>query len=89
MKKMRRRRACLHRSICEALGLGYEPRPPLDPEHVNGLTKLCGDLMRLSELWKFWVNEQPDRRVSVIDVRQLLGLTMATRAEIADKVEGI
>jgi hypothetical protein len=68
------------------LGLGYEPRPVVDAAHVNGLLKLGGDLTRLSELLEFWLNEQPGRGVSPIDVRQLLAQIMETRAQIADKM---
>jgi hypothetical protein len=68
------------------LGLGYEPRPVLDAEQVDGLLKLGTDLVRLSELLKLWLNEQPGRGVSVIDVQRLFAQTMETRAEIADKV---
>ncbi|HVE21883.1 MAG TPA: hypothetical protein VNC39_07900 [Acidocella sp.] len=67
------------------LGLGYEPRPILDAEQVNGLLKVSGDLLRLSELLKFWLDEQPGRGVSVIDVQQLFLQIMETRAQIADK----
>ena len=67
------------------LGLGYEPRPVLDVEQVDGLLKLGGDLMRLGELLKLWLNEQPDRGVSVIDVQRLFAQIMETRAQIADK----
>jgi hypothetical protein len=68
------------------LGLGYEPRPVVHAEHVSGLVKLGGDLVRLSELLKFWPKEQPSRGVSVMDVRRLLAQIMETRAQIADKV---
>ena len=67
------------------LGLGYEPRPVLDAEQVNGLLKVSGDLGRLSELLRFWLDEQPGRGVSVIDVQQLFAQIMETRAQIADK----
>ena len=68
------------------LGLGYEPRPALDAEQIDGLLKLGGDLVRLSELLKLWLNEQPGRGVSVIDVRKLFAQITETRAQIADKV---
>lgn len=68
------------------LGLGYEPRPALDAEQIDGLLKLGGDLVRLSELLKLWLNEQPGRGVSLIDVQRLFAQTIETRAQIADKV---
>ena len=68
------------------LGLGYEPRPVLDPERVDGLLKLGGDLARLSELLKSWLNEQPGLGVPEIDVRQLVAQIVEARAQIADKV---
>jgi hypothetical protein len=68
------------------LGLGYEPKPVLNPEHVYDLLKLGGDLARLSGLLKLWLNEQPDRVVPEIDVRQLLAQIMETRTQIADKL---
>ena len=68
------------------LGLGHEPRPVLDAEHVHGLLKLGGDLGRLSELLKSWLNEQPGRGMPEIDVRQLVAQIVEARAQIADKV---
>jgi hypothetical protein len=67
------------------LGLGYEPRPVLDAGHVDGLLKLGGDLVRLSDLLKLWLNEQPGRGVSVVNVRQLFAQIMEARAQLADK----
>ena len=67
------------------LGLGYEPRPVLDAEHVDGLLKLGGDLVRLGELLQLWLNEQPGRGVPEVDVRRLFAQIMETRAQIADK----
>ena len=67
------------------LGLGYEPRPVLDADQVNGLLKLSGNVARLSELLKLWLDEQPGRGVSVIDVQQLFAQIMEARAQIADK----
>ena len=67
------------------LGLGYEPRPVLDADQVNGLLDLSGNVARLSELLKLWLDEQPDRGVSVIDVQQLFAQIMEARAQIVDK----
>jgi hypothetical protein len=68
------------------LGLGYEPKPVLDPEHVYNLLKLGGELVRLSGLLRLWLNEQPDRGVPEIDVQQLLAQITETRGQIADKL---
>ncbi len=75
--------------LVRRLTLGYEPKSRLDGERVEEIIRTRGDLNRLGNLLKLWLDQRPGEGVSPEEVEALVDQIAATSEEIRHKVRAL
>lgn len=75
--------------LVRRLTLGYEPKSRLDGERVEEIIRTRGDLNRLGNLLKLWLDQRPGEGASSQEVAALAKQIATISEEIRHKVRGL